>query len=124
MFSSWAPISALVLGAVSYTHLDVYKRQAQDISEQLRGELAGMTGSMSCRILVELDDPEGAEVGAGGAPVSSATEASIREEFERRRHPAEDGAQEDGSAPVSYTHLDVYKRKPPQTSEYGRNPAA
>ena len=33
---------------------------AQDISEQLRGELAGMTGSMSCRILVELDDPEGA----------------------------------------------------------------
>ena len=71
---------------------------AQDISEQLRGELAGMTGSMSCRILVELDDPEGAEGGAGGAPVSSATEASIREEFERRRHPAEDGAQEDGSA--------------------------
>ena len=60
---------------------------AQDISEQLRGELAGMTGSMSCRILVELDDrkvqrgapealrfpppprpPSGRSLSAGGIP--------------------------------------------------------
>ena len=70
---------------------------AQDISEQLRGELVSMTGSMSCRILVELDDPEGAE-GAPEAPVSPPPRPPSGSEFERRRHPAEDGAQEDGSA--------------------------
>ena len=86
----WPVLAVLALGvlgtgvafafqSVSYTHLDVYKRQGQDrVAQRLplgrRGSLGG-----------DID-----RVGAHPLP----------------------GELERGASPVSYTHLDVYKRQP------------
>ena len=65
----------------------------QDISDQLRSELAGMTGSMHCNIRVEQDGAEdsqgSAAPAAGGAPAPTGAQDSIQAEFERRKHPEE-----------------------------------
>ena len=78
----YAAAAAWVLYAlpVSYTHLDVYKRQALD---------APVVGEP---LLVEVLGPE--DVGGGDGAVIVGVAGSA-----------------DGIHPVSYTHLDVYKRQ-------------
>ena len=79
---------------VSYTHLDVYKRQLYDLSERLR--------------------LRGWQVPAftlGG----EATDIVVMRIMCRR------GFEMDFAEPVSYTHLDVYKRQILATAAFARN---
>ena len=68
------------VAAVSYTHLDVYKRQDMSRSEAL----------LACAVRAGFD---------GTALLDAAEGASVKLRYEE--------------TPVSYTHLDVYKRQEP-----------
>ena len=78
-------LNALESGTVSYTHLDVYKRQVMDPSLS------------PDRLVEELSRQKCAEVAAAhpdGLVIAADTVVSVG-----------------GLVPVSYTHLDVYKRQ-------------
>ena len=72
-------------------------------------ELSGLSGQLLFEPVFQLF-AVGFVQPAGGA---SAAE-------EQQRHHQADGHQQDGIQPVSYTHLDVYKRQVPGTESSGR----
>ena len=85
--------SQMLLTSVSYTHLDVYKRQALYIASQIVINLQ----SIVSRSLSPLDT---AVVGIGTLHAGTQYNIVAKE------------ALLEGTTPVSYTHLDVYKRQP------------
>ena len=84
--------------AVSYTHLDVYKRQKYHRTEFLNGEMPYMTKQYT--VAGDLVDWM-AGIGIGFNTMGNYESAT----------------------PVSYTHLDVYKRqtcmRPPSSQRWG-----
>ena len=91
------------VGPVSYTHLDVYKRQRYAVR-------AGQVREARCR----LDDPRRAdhddEVSVP-AYLDGLVEFPCRKRLFEPHHPRTDIAGGAVAAAVSYTHLDVYKRQ-------------
>ena len=71
------------VSAVSYTHLDVYKRQVVDLAVEDNDDAAVLIGHGLSAGLGQVEDRQAAEA-EGNAAVDK---------------------------PVSYTHLDVYKRQ-------------
>ena len=130
---------------VSYTHLDVYKRQAWGFPEDLQRVVLKGEAPITCRpgeLLPPVDleaarkEVEKFYPGASDRTVISwCLYPKVVEEFCRHRqeygyimrmgsHVFFNGLAlgetnkisiEDGKTPVSYTHLDVYKRQPMRT---------
>ena len=93
--SKAAILVLLTLSLVSYTHLDVYKRQ------QYNGE--DLMIAFNAKFLIEmLNATESDEV---NLELSTPTKAGLIK-------PTDQDENEDLLMPVSYTHLDVYKRQP------------
>ena len=93
------------VNSVQDTRCEIILKTAadQDLSEQLHQELAAMTGSMSCRILVEQEGSDGqggSTSSQGGDAQSGSLDDSIRAEFERRTRQGQEAsdAPQDGSA--------------------------
>ena len=88
-----------VTSAVSYTHLDVYKRQVKEIQERL-AELGYFSGSIdgnfgnSTKEAVELFQEDNS-LDVTGIVSNEELDLLFSEDV----------------SPVSYTHLDVYKRQ-------------
>ena len=86
--------------AVSYTHLDVYKRQGQD-------HIALPDSIVSKAVVVPARTDTVAETVATTTPALTTTP----KENVQVQSPAPKKEQKKTVAPVSYTHLDVYKRQ-------------
>ena len=84
--------SLFSLEAVSYTHLDVYKRQSLERVEVLKGANAMLYGNV-----------------APGGIINLITK---KPRFNFGGSVALNGGSWNTYKPVSYTHLDVYKRQP------------
>ena len=127
------PFETLFLDAVSYTHLDVYKRQVQRIGRG-RSSQGDRTGRVIKEQLVEREaadvvracvtrtaskDQSGRTVAhgnAGGKPARGGIPVSriwVPDRLGLRLGGQKQGQAAKGSTggPVSYTHLDVYKRQ-------------
>ena len=90
--------AGLYVSAVSYTHLDVYKRQ---------GGTFGYKFSPTNEALI------GAAVKPGPAPITSGAISCLVPRFFFAKIKSATANGRNASIPVSYTHLDVYKRQPP-----------
>ena len=86
--------------SVSYTHLDVYKRQRQKIDTRT----APAAGAASAA-----EEGEPPDVRAARSAVTAVASSELAAVAERTRRKID--AFTAGAAPVSYTHLDVYKRQ-------------
>ena len=87
------------LGEKSLKTLEYY-----EILEKLAGQAASQAAKEKCRALRPLDDHEQAELW-----LQQTTDA--KDLMVRQGSPAFGGIREVGAIPVSYTHLDVYKRQ-------------
>ena len=101
--------------AVSYTHLDVYKRQHRESTErQYALQEKAMTLGWPATAIRVLDRDLG----------RSGTQMTGREDFKTLVADVSMGQVGAVFAPVSYTHLDVYKRQTsPPTSWFARSAA-
>ena len=100
-----AGLRTIVAGMpVSYTHLDVYKRQIGKTAKQYFGDVESMTYEQWLKRYLELSGPrDGQWIDASWA----ARFSQMLERTEARLIEQDHGTFE----PVSYTHLDVYKRQ-------------
>ena len=95
---------------VSYTHLDVYKRQ--ELLNEASGKLTSLAATLSSEDSKDLsavtnllsEDPE---------TIASFLSSPVKLD-EKKIYPIENY----GSATVSYTHLDVYKRQLPAFASF------
>ena len=96
---------------VSYTHLDVYKRQRL----LLAGILLFTAASLLCGVAptLWLLIAARAAQGLGAAIMMALTIAFVGETVAKEKTGSAMGLLGTMSAPVSYTHLDVYKRQVP-----------
>ena len=88
--------SAACLSSVSYTHLDVYKRQVDGLAHRaIVRHRSGCAGPVTVRVSA-IDQPTPDEVTVG---------------MDEDVWPGADAQVRSVDDPVSYTHLDVYKRQ-------------
>ena len=108
--------------AVSYTHLDVYKRQVTELSRWGRStqdlldtlhRLAGWKVSVVAMsgMTFELDTPHGRMMATLLAGISQFERDLLSERVKSGLAAARARGKKLGRQPVSYTHLDVYKRQ-------------
>ena len=98
--------------SVSYTHLDVYKRQAKAKAEEVYKEVQKNPAGFADLAKKNSDDPGSAEKGGDlgyfgrGMMVKPFEEATLK-----LKEGEISGIVESDFGSVSYTHLDVYKRQ-------------
>ena len=104
--------------SVSYTHLDVYKRQGQGGEP---GQSAPMTQQQSDELVADLKKAA-KDAGGTAAPTNQTTSGlanpgklknakAQKKVTGEKAAPHDQAEQAPGASTVSYTHLDVYKRQ-------------
>ena len=102
---------------VSYTHLDVYKRQETNLANALSGKVSGVqiirssngpAGSSKIQLRGSKDVYKRQTLGSNNQPIYVVDGVILDNSTQGRDM---DGEEIDAIDSVSYTHLDVYKRQ-------------